>query len=272
MDNKSIKSVANNGTSTCAVTVENEIYCWGASKGMVGSTDLYALGDGSTTSSETPVLVDMHNLSDKRISNFSSAEFSYCLATRDGKVYCWGGTIGEFGRVPEELSGGELNGNEVINLTALSSGACVIDINHKVYCRSCISGIPGVEEEDYPGVDFCDTFIKVNLPQDFSTISLASGTGHVCAASIDKRVYCWGRVGKHLGYEKIEGEDSPKNVDISVIPSDDNIISVSAGYNHSCILTSAYQIYCWGENNYGQLGNDSNTDSLSPVLVNRPNE
>ncbi|HTO74171.1 MAG TPA: RCC1 domain-containing protein, partial [Gemmatimonadales bacterium] len=31
--------------------------------------------------------------------------------------------------------------------------------------------------------------------------------------------------------------------------------SLTAGYNHACAVTSAGAAYCWGLNNYGQLGN-----------------
>ncbi|NTW61272.1 prepilin-type N-terminal cleavage/methylation domain-containing protein, partial [Candidatus Saccharibacteria bacterium] len=36
---------------------------------------------------------------------------------------------------------------------------------------------------------------------------------------------------------------------------------VATGGNHSCAVTSSGQAYCWGFNNNGQLGNNSNTDS-----------
>lgn len=41
----------------------------------------------------------------------------------------------------------------------------------------------------------------------------------------------------------------------------------SPGYSHVCVLASG-SVYCWGENQYGQLGNNSTSDSSVPVAVN----
>lgn len=43
--------------------------------------------------------------------------------------------------------------------------------------------------------------------------------------------------------------------------------TVSAGGNLVCVVTNAGVGYCWGDNSRGQLGNGTNTDSSTPVLV-----
>jgi len=45
---------------------------------------------------------------------------------------------------------------------------------------------------------------------------------------------------------------------------------VSAGHYHSYGLTASGQLYAWGYNNYGQLGNNSIVTSSTPVLVTTP--
>ena len=45
------------------------------------------------------------------------------------------------------------------------------------------------------------------------------------------------------------------------------VASVSAGSIHTCGLTTPGDAYCWGFNDFGQLGDGSTTGSLTPVLV-----
>lgn len=45
------------------------------------------------------------------------------------------------------------------------------------------------------------------------------------------------------------------------------VTSISAGANHNLAVISDETAVSWGENDYGQLGNDTVSDRFAPVIV-----
>ncbi len=104
-----------------------------------------------------------------------------------------------------------------------------------------------------------------------------SGTYRTCAI-MSGSVYCWGRNARgQLGNGQSTGTDpeSPSSVD-SYIPvkvrKDSGVLAgkivddMFAAQFHNCALAEG-KVYCWGYNNYGQLGQGNTTDSSVPVEV-----
>ena len=50
-------------------------------------------------------------------------------------------------------------------------------------------------------------------------------------------------------------------------PPELTFVGVSAGSSHSCGVISDGTAYCWGDNQFGQLGSGDTTSSSRPVLV-----
>ncbi len=98
--------------------------------------------------------------------------------------------------------------------------------------------------------------------------AVEGGGAHTCALVNSGQVKCWGQnTYGQLG--NWSNTDSYTPVLVSGIPTTTGATatSISLGYNHSCAVLSDGQVKCWGRNSYGQLGNGSNTNSKTPVLV-----
>lgn len=97
-----------------------------------------------------------------------------------------------------------------------------------------------------------------------SILALAAGNSHVCALTAGGGVKCWG-----YGYEGELGDglgsESAVPVDVDGLTS--GVIAISGTNYHTCALTAEGGVKCWGFNAYGQLGDGTTTDGLTPVTV-----
>ena len=98
-----------------------------------------------------------------------------------------------------------------------------------------------------------------------------NGYKHTCAVKTNGRAYCWGD-GEHgrLGNDSTSGSHFPVAVAAGETDTTGDLTGVrqvSSGGFHTCALKSNQQVVCWGYNDDGQLGNKSNANSSSPVLV-----
>ncbi len=92
-------------------------------------------------------------------------------------------------------------------------------------------------------------------------------TGHHHACAIENGlVKCWGD--NSYGQLGIGNQiDKHSATSLPAFQDDKNVVSLTAGANHSCALLNSGKVMCWGKNTYGQLGNGSTTDSYQPVDV-----
>src|SRR5690606_33963185 len=84
-------------------------------------------------------------------------------------------------------------------------------------------------------------------------------------------VYCWGQNDYgQLGIGSTGGADllRPSTpLDTTGITGDKSFIKITAGEDHTCGLTADGMGYCWGRNNFFQIGDNSSTTRPSPTAL-----
>ena len=266
----SIKQIAAGSTHTCAVASNNKAYCW-------GDNTYGQLGNNSTASSSVPVAVDTSGvLSGKSIVQITAGSAHTCAIASDNQVYCWGSNAnGRLGNnsttnslVPVAVNtSGVLSGKTVIQISAGASYVCAIASDNQVYCW----GYNGSGRLGNGSTTNSSVPVAVNTSGVLSgkTVrQISSESGQACALASDNQVYCWGNNDNgRLGNGSTVSSSVPVAVNTSGVLSGKTVRQVSAESGHSCALASDNNIYCWGDNTYGQLGNSSTISSSVPVLT-----
>ena len=98
--------------------------------------------------------------------------------------------------------------------------------------------------------------------------AVAAGTSHSLAVTSDGTVYAWGlNTYGQLGDNSVIQKATPVAVSFTGLGLTGKIIAVAAGKNHSLALASNGEVWAWGYNFHGELGNTTTTDSKVPVKV-----
>ena len=259
---------------TCSIDSHGKPYCWG--EGTYG-----ALGRGSTASSSVPVAVDMSGvLSGKTIKQIAVGDWHTCAVASDGKAYCWGygvthaelgnGTMSQANSPVAVATNGVLSGKTVKRIAAGFDHNCAIASDDKVYCWG--EGEHGALGNGSTARAATPVAVSTTGALAGKTIKrIAAGIWHTCAIASDDKVYCWGDNGNgQLGNGSTTQSNVPVAVSTTGALAGKTIKRIATGSDHACAVTTDDQVYCWGRNSNGELGNGSTADSNVPVAVSMP--
>jgi alpha-tubulin suppressor-like RCC1 family protein len=95
-------------------------------------------------------------------------------------------------------------------------------------------------------------------------VAIDGGDVHTCAVNTSGQVFCWGtNFFLQLGGGSEVGTTTPAMV--PGLPA--GITTIATGKAHNCVSTGAGAVLCWGNNEWGQLGNGAGAGNSPPVSV-----
>lgn len=248
---------------SCALTSAGGVKCWGFNVNG-------PLGDGNSSGySSTPV--DVVGLG-SGVAAITTGIIHSCALTNAGAVFCWGGNGSG------QLGDGTTSNSPVPVAVAdpgLSAGAKAVAGNGLHTCAITAAGAVKCWGSNVDGGLGDGTGMLRTTPVAAADPGLAAGVkalsigqaaSHGCAVTAAGAVRCWGP--NSAGQV---GDGTLINRPVAVAVADPDLASgvkaVAVGNEHSCALTAAGAVKCWGDNGDGQLGDGSTTPQPAPVAV-----
>jgi alpha-tubulin suppressor-like RCC1 family protein len=279
------RSITAGPLTACALTPSGAAYCWGW--GEDGQ-----LGNGTTSlwySSAVPVAVS-GGLSFAAI---SPGDGTTCAVTTTASAYCWGANhfgalgignssgpqqcyfsewrwpfytgLGGCSLVPQPVPGARA-------ISAISAGferPCALQLDGAAICwgqnedGGLGNGVTNGPEMCTPYRVPCST-APVSVAADLRFATLGPSRRNICGVTPAGAAYCWGN--------NFDGQLGNGTFDFAAtavaVAGGLEFAAVHAGMGyHACGVTRAGEVYCWGNNEWGQLGIRPNMTARSALPV-----
>ena len=242
--------------TTCALGTDSKAYCWG--RNWYG-----VLGQGTLT----PEFVTVPTVAAGGMSFVHvglNQNMGACAVTSDQVVYCWGrndySQLGRTSPVPVDTAVAPISADAALRW--VDGGvfhSCGLTAGGAAYCW-------GFNGAGMTGREFGDTtawWVPNPMAGGHAFTKLAFGTWHTCGITANGAAYCWGsNEDGQLGNGDISLQGFPTPVPVA---GGHTFVDIVAANNTTCALTAGGEIYCWGWNDNGSLGNLWMQNSPSPT-------
>lgn len=227
---------------TCALlAADDSIVCWGGGNdGQLGDDVFHTGLDAGVATPQAVALAGVLQV--------AAGGNHTCALLSGGTVQCWGDNLfGQLGDGSQNKSATPLAVPGLSGVQQLAVGkfqTCALMPGGTVQCW----GSGGVNAQ-------AGTSISLLVPTLIEGVAdataLAAGDDFTCALVADGTVQCWGEgdVGQ-LG----NGLQNDSNTTPITVPGLSRIVQLSAGGRHACALGADQSVHCWGDGEFGQLG------------------
>jgi alpha-tubulin suppressor-like RCC1 family protein len=262
-----VKHIAAGSYGTCALLRDGRVRCWGTTKQMVRRKNIF------------------YEIKIKNVRDLVAGDAHFCALLKSGKVRCWGSNErGQLGgdvplhqhftlepiKVRTIREGKKASLNSVEEISAGANFTCALLKDKKTYCWGDGSeGQFAQMQEAGPGgrsqtniqqyAIYAQTKIE-GITQANSWIISGADINYFGNPAGDSIVA--------IGDERftlLEGGKLEPKAEILKAPLKlGNVAQFAAGARHACALLKNQSLFCFGENNFGQLGNGASIRS-APV-------
>jgi alpha-tubulin suppressor-like RCC1 family protein len=230
---------------------------WDAGDGTIISVDADGLTHGvsagdiklTVTAENATATLDLSAQMDGPLSSVAAGTAHTCGVTTAGHVYCWGeNTVGQLGPTTSAPYGRAVlvpSPEHFESLDSRGSHTCALNTAGSAFCwgynsygqLGAPSGGSGVVEPVSGGLTFS---------------RLAAGLEFTCGLASGGSAYCWGL--NSMGQLGRGTDDVLSNPTPAAVVGGHVFTSIAAGEVTACGLTASGAAWCWGSNQFGNLG------------------
>ncbi|KAK4189670.1 regulator of chromosome condensation 1/beta-lactamase-inhibitor protein II [Podospora australis] len=291
-----VRDIAAGDSATWVVTEDRGVWGWGTMRSSEGTTRFHPL----TTLQSFPTPIS--SIPEPIIRIVAGCNHVLCLSQK-GNVYTWGagceqGQLGrrvvERSRLSHVLTPRKIGLKSIADIGTGSDHSFAISSDGKVYAWGLnnfgqTGVVPSSKRNTIGGTKAGEDSACVMLPSlveglaGKKVVKITGGNKHSLALTETGEVYSWGMVdGFATGHRLADFTEGDERVvrdergrpRILKVPTKirgalegKKVISVTAGGEHSLVVTSEGKAYGWGFNNSHQTGQRGDDDVEVPMLV-----
>jgi len=283
---KTATDVAVGDNHSCALLNDGTVKCWGInSSGQLGQGDRINRGD--TSGQLGDILLPISLGTGRSATAITAGRNHTCALLDDSTVKCWGqGFFGQLGQGSTNIGDetGEMGDNllavdrgtdplaAAISATAITAGnnhTCALLSDASVKCwGDNFNGQLGQDDQFVVGTSPGQVSALSSIVLGANALAISAGGAHTCALLSDASVKCWGNnYYGQLGQGAVDnrGDASGEMTALTAIDLGTNVLlgaphtakAITTGSNHSCAILDDDSVKCWGDGQFGQLGQGS---------------